>query len=289
VSTAGDLKLRPERARATHTAGREATALEGSRIFRWLVRAGFVARGITYGVIGALALAIALGAGRMGTTPNQEGALALIARSTVGRPALALICAGLLAYAIWKLTQGLFGYGPEGGGSAEVKDRVGNFAGGVAYVTFFAVAVRVLVGSPGNSSREPRQASSGILGWPGGELIVGGAGVALIVISLYQLYDALCGGFLKDSKASEMNPRERRLFLVLGRIGLSARALVFVLIGYFLLRTAIDYNPASATGVDGALARLHHQPLGAWLVGLVGAGLLIFAAHSIFEARYRRL
>jgi hypothetical protein len=46
-----------------------------------MVRAGFAARGITYGVIGALALAMALGAGTAGTAPNQQGALALIARA----------------------------------------------------------------------------------------------------------------------------------------------------------------------------------------------------------------
>jgi hypothetical protein len=253
------------------------------------VRAGFVARGLTYGVIGALAVSIALGTGRAGAAPNQQGALALIARSPVGRPALVLICAGLLAYALWKLTQGVFGYGPEGGGSRELKDRVGNFAGGVAYVVFFVVALRVLIGSAGNASGEPKQASSGILGWPGGEVIVGGAGLILMLISLYQLYEALRGGFLKDSKRGQMTRPERRLFLALGRVGLSARALVFALIGYFLLRTAVDYNPAKAIGVDGALARLHHQPLGPWLVGLVGAGLLTFALFSMFEARYRRL
>jgi hypothetical protein len=37
------------------------------------------------------------------------------------------------------------------------------------------------------------------------------------------------------------------------------------------------------------LAKLQHQPFGPWLLGLVAAGLLIFAVHSFFEARYRRL
>lgn len=289
MSSLAQLRLRSHRDRARRAARRDTQAVQGSRVFRWLVRGGFVARGITYGVIGGLALAIALGAGKAGATPNQQGALALIAQSPLGRPALVLICAGLLAYALWKLTQGAFGYGPEGGGSRELKDRVGNFAGGVAYVVFFVVAIRVLLGSGGNSSGEPRRASGGVLSWPGGEVIVGGAGLILILISLYQLYDALRGQFLNDSKAGQMNRSERRVFLGLGRVGLSARALVFALIGYFLLRTAIDYNPASATGVDGALARLHHQPLGPWLVGLVGLGLLTFATFSMFEARYRRL
>jgi hypothetical protein len=77
--------------------------------------------------------------------------------------------------------------------------------------------------------------------------------------------------------------------MVVGRVGLVARAMVFGLIGYFVLRTAIDYDPHEATGLDGALARVHHQPFGPWLLGLTAAGLIVFAAYSLFEARYRRL
>ena len=95
----------------------ETEAAERSRPFQWLVRAGFVARGITYGVTGALALALAAGAGTAGTAPNQLGALELIDRSWPGRAALVVIAAGLLAYALWKLTQGIFGAGPEGVGA----------------------------------------------------------------------------------------------------------------------------------------------------------------------------
>lgn len=268
---------------------REAEKLGDSPPVRWLVRTGFVARAITYGVIGALALAMALGAGTMGATPNQQGALALIARSTLGRIALVVICAGLLAYALWKLAQGVFGRGPEGGGSPAVHDRVANLAGGVVYVGFFVLAIRVLSGTSGNSSSEPRRATAGILGWPGGRVIVAVGGAVLIAISLYQLYDAVRGKFAKSVKAQHMGPAERRAFMFLGYIGLAARAVVFGLVGYFLLRTAIDFDPAKAVGVDGALARLHHQPLGPEALGLVAAGLLTFSAFSLLEARYRRL
>jgi hypothetical protein len=183
----------------------------------------------------------------------------------------------------------VFGRGPEGGGGTELKDRVANAAGGVVYVGFAAVAIRVLAGSGGNSSAEPREATSGVLGWPGGPVIVGIAGAGLMAISLYQLYDAFRGGFATEAKIERMGSDEHNLYLVLGRIGLSARALVFSLMGYFVLRAAIDYNPSQSIGIDGALARLHHRPWGAELVGLVAAGLLVFAAFSVMEARHRRL
>jgi Domain of Unknown Function (DUF1206) len=64
---------------------------------------------------------------------------------------------------------------------------------------------------------------------------------------------------------------------------------VLGLVGYFLLRTVIDFNPANAVGVNGALAAVHAEPCGPWLLGFVAAGLLIFGARSLMEAHYRRL
>ena len=259
------------------------------RPFCWLVRIGFLARGLTYAVIGALALALALGAGTAGTTPNQQGALALISRAPLGFIAVVLIVLGLLAYAVWKFIQGVRGRGPEGGGDSSGLDRIGNAAGGVAYLVFAAVAVRVLVGSGGDSSNAPKDAAAGVLGWPAGRWLVGAAGVAVIAVSVYQAYTAASGQFASDLKRGDMGREERRAFMVLGRLGLVSRALVFGVCGYFLVRTAIAFNPSSAVGVDGALARLHHQTFGPWIVGLVGVGLLVFAVYSLFEARYRRL
>lgn len=225
----------------------------------------------------------------MGAAPNQQGALALIARAPLGRAALVVLCAGLLAYSVWKLTQGIFGRGPEGGGDSQLMDRLASLGGGAAYLVFFALAVRVLSGSAGNASGEPEHAAAGVLGWPGGRLIVGFGGGLLIVISLYQIFDAVRGDFADEDKTHEMGTRERRLFMLLGYVGLTARALVFALVGYFLIRTAVDVDPGSAVGIDGVLARLHHQPYGPWILGFVALGLIIFAAFSLLEARYRRL
>lgn len=267
----------------------QALSVERSSAFRVLVRAGFVARALTYGVIGGVAAALAVGAGASSGSANQQGALTLIAHAPLGRVVVGVAAIGLLMYAVWKLSLAIIGRGPEGAGGMELTDRISNLAGAVVYFAFFAVAVRVLLGTAGNQASKERHTAAGVLGWPGGPVLVAIAGAALIAISAYQIYSALREDFAKESKTGEMGARERRVFLIAGRIGLSARALVFVLVGYFLIRTAIDYKPSSGLGLDGALAQVHAQPFGPFLLALVAAGLMVFAAFSLLEARYRRL
>jgi hypothetical protein len=266
---------------------RRALAVERSKLFEWSVRAGFITRGVTYGVIGGLAVALALGAGSADTTPNQQGALALIAQEPPGRVAVGVAAVGLLAYALWKLALGLVGRGPEGRRGKSFKDRMANLGAGLVYLGFFAIALQVLVGIAGRHAGTRAQAT-GVLGLPGGQLIVGLGGGVLVAVSLYQVFEAFRGNFIDDNKYGEMNGVERRVFVGLGGVGLVARAIVFGLVGYFLCRTAINFK-ASGVGIDGTLAEVHGQPFGNLILGAVALGLEIFAAFSFFEARYQRL
>ena len=248
-----------------------------------------MARGLTYGVIGGIALALAVGAGTRAGTPNQQGALRLIARAPLGGFFLGLVALGLLAYALWKLSLATFGYGPEGGGGRGLKDRGANLVGGIAYLALFTLSLRVLLGDAGNESSQQRRAAAGVLGWPGGRFLVAAAGGCLLAASVYQVYAAARRTFNRGKKVSEMDRGTRRLFDVVAPVGLGARAVVFGLVGYFLIATAVNFTPATGIGVDGSLADLHRQPFGAPLLATLALGLMIFAAFSFFEARYQQL
>jgi hypothetical protein len=65
--------------------------------------------------------------------------------------------------------------------------------------------------------------------------------------------------------------------------------IVFGLIGVFLIKAAVEYNPNTAIGLDGALRKLAAQTSGSVLLGLVAAGLIAFALYSLSDARYRRI
>ena len=81
------------------------------RPFEWLARAGLVARGVIYAIIGLLAIKLALGDG--GKTTDQNGALATIARQPFGKALLILMTIGLAGYASWRLVRAALGHGPE--------------------------------------------------------------------------------------------------------------------------------------------------------------------------------
>src|SRR5215211_4413654 len=97
--------------------------------FEWLARAGLVARGVIYAIVGVLAIKLALGDG--GKTTNQNGALETIAKQPFGKALLVLVAVGLAGYAIWRLVRAAIGHGAES--SDDGKERVGGVASGLVY------------------------------------------------------------------------------------------------------------------------------------------------------------
>jgi hypothetical protein len=252
--------------------------------FEWLSRAGFAARGLLYGVIGILAIKLALGHG--GNTANQQGALKAIAHQPFGKFLLLLVAIGLGGYAIWRFVRAALGHGPEGSDSGF--DRLAALGSGLVYAVLCVIAVTILLGSSGGSGA-PKKATAGVLGWPAGTWLVGIAGVFMIGIGLYQGYRGISNEFLDDSKTEEMSPAARRWMQWLGTFGYLARMVVFGLVGVFLIKAAVDFNPAKAVGLDGALAKIAHASYGPYALGVVAAGLIAFGLYSLTDVRYRRI
>ena len=255
-----------------------------SRQLEWLARAGLVARGVIYAIIAVLAIKLALGDG--GKATNQQGALKTIAHQPFGKALLVVVAIGLAGYAIWRLVRAAIGHGPEARDSG--KERLAGLASGIAYGLLCVAAVKILSAS-GTGSGGPQKAAGGVLDWTGGTWLVGLAGVVMLVVAAEQAYKGVTKEFLEKSKTAEMSREVRRAFTALGVFGHVARAVVFALIGYGLIRAAIDYDPHKAIGLDGALAKLGQASYGPVLLGVVAVGLLGFGAYSIADARYRKV
>ncbi len=163
-------------------------------------------------------------------------------------------------------------------------------ASGIAYVALCVTAVKILVGAnSAGGTNSPKRTTAGVLQWTGGTEIIAAIGAILIGVALYQGYLGVSKKFLEDSNTAQMSARTERAFSAIGVFGHLARMVVFALVGYGLIKAAVNYDPDKAIGLDGALSQLSQQSCGPLLLGVVAAGLIGFALYSIADARYCKI
>jgi hypothetical protein len=252
-----------------------------------VARLGLVAQGVSFGLVAVLAIKLALGEG--GKATDREGALRTIAHHPFGRVLVIALAAGFGCYALWRLSEAVFGHKLESRRDESPWKRAGALGKAAIYGSLSAAAVSVLLGerTTAGSGTKEQEATAGILGWPGGKWIVIGLAAAIGVAALWNLYRGLSRQFLEQLKTGEMSKRARSAATWIGVAGLVARGVVFALIAWFFFKAAADYDPEKARGLDGALRKLATAPYGAWLLGIVAAGLFAYGIFCLIEARYR--
>ncbi|MDQ0207692.1 DUF1206 domain-containing protein [Alkalicoccobacillus murimartini] len=247
-------------------------------------RIGYMSQGFVYILIGVLAFMAAIGVG--GDTEDTTGALQSLASIPFGEVVLWLVAIGLMGYVIWMLIRGIadtgnFGHGPKG-----IIIRIAFFSSAIIYASLAFNAAKFATHSGGSGGSDEQTYSQILLSQPFGQWLIGAAGAGIIGFAIYEGYKAYKELFMKEFKISEMNKHETRLTRTSGKIGLFARAIVFALIGFFLIRTAISADADETEGFDGALYELSQQPFGQWLLGAVALGLVVFGIYGIIYGRY---
>jgi hypothetical protein len=252
----------------------------------WAGRLGLVAKGAIYAIIGVLAIAVPLDLG--GKPSDREGALRTVAQQPFGKVLLIALAIGFAGYAVWRFVQAFLDRDDEGTGAKALAKRAGYLGRGLIYAASCALAVALVVGAGGGGGDE-QQETARVLEWPLGRWIVAAVGAGFAVAGAYNVYRSLTEKFRKDLREHEMAPDVRGWAIALGVLGHAARGVVFGLVGAFLLKAAIEYDPQEAIGLDGALRKLAQQAYGEWLLGVTAAGLIAYALFCFVQARYREV
>jgi hypothetical protein len=252
-----------------------------------LARAGMVAQGVMYLLVGGLAIELALGVG--GKTTDQRGALHTLADEWYGLAALLALAVGFAGYALWRFAVALLGEKMENEEEVGVAKRLLYAGRALIYAGLCYSALALVLTPSGGKSTTEDEATATVFDWPAGRWLVGATGVAIVGYGLWNGYRALSRNFEKDLKVEQMSAGERRLVRAVGRAGFAARGVVFTLIGIFVVKAALEYDPKEPVGLDGALQRLSEQPYGPALLGTVAAGLVAFGVFSLARARYREV
>ncbi|MGD6959404.1 DUF1206 domain-containing protein [Rossellomorea aquimaris] len=254
---------------------------------RGFARIGFISRGIVYMLIGALAIMAALGIG--GSTSDSSGAFSAVASKPFGEVILWILGLGLIGIVLWHLIQVV--KDPEHGKNdgKSMFRRLANLITGIAYgsLTYNAFAIAMHAKSSGSGSKQTLSAK--LLSQPFGQWVVGIVGLIIIGYALYEIHNAYTEKYTNKFKRHEMSEKEWELGRKTGKLGLYSRGIVFLLIGYFFIQTAITADPDKTQGLDGALSKIAQQPYGQWLLGIVAAGLVLYGAFQILTGKNRHM
>jgi hypothetical protein len=243
----------------------------------WIGRAGLATRGVLYGLVGLLAVRVALG--DWGERADKEGALYVVARQSLGRVLLIAVLLGMLAYAGWRLVLAWRG--------DETTSRLADAGRAMIYLLGAYSAIGVLKGTASGNKEQDWTAKAFEL--PAGAWLVGAVGLAIVAAGLWNGYRAVSGHWRKKIETGEMEGLTDRWATTVAVGGLLGRMAVFTLAGGFLVRAGVRHDPAKGVGLDAALKEVASKQYGPWVLLLFAVGLLSFALFSFVEARYRRI
>jgi hypothetical protein len=256
----------------------------------WTVRfarLGFAAKGIVYLAIAYLAALTAVH--RRGSAGGAKDAVTALSDAPLGTFAIGVIAFGLLGYVAWRMIEAISDPERHGSGAKGVAHRAGALFSGLAYASVSVYAFELLFGGPAEAGDDTRTYVARLIAKPYGEILVALAGLAVIGTGIVHLGIAWRRKFRKNLKTSQMSSGEIAWLDKAGFWGYSARAVVLLIIGWFLSYAALRSDARQARGLKGALQYIARQDYGPYLLGLVAVGLAGYGVLMLFEARYRKM
>ncbi|NEM08639.1 DUF1206 domain-containing protein [Geodermatophilus normandii] len=253
-----------------------------------LARVGLIAYGVVHLLIAWLALQLAWGGG--GQSADQSGAMGTLAASPVGKPLLWVLAIGLVALALWQIAEVLrWRSGWSATGEARkraVKKTVKAVAKTLVYVALAYTAFRFATGGGSSSSAQQQQTAAGVFGWPGGRWLVGLVGLVVIGVGVHHVLKGVKKSFLEEIDLASAPPGAERTVTRLGQVGYPAKGVALGVVGALFVWSAATFDPAKASGLDGALRTVLDAPFGKALLTLVALGIAAFGAFCFVRARY---
>lgn len=252
-----------------------------------LARAGWVAKGAVYVLMGLTAFAIGRGESS-GDEASPEGAVSQVASSRGGEALLGILAVGLALYAIWRLLSAALVHGGE---AKDWLDRIGYLFSAVFYGILAFTAGRVILSDtqPGDSNTVEKL-SKAMLESSIGRWVLLVVGLGVVVLGIYFIVEkGINKSFLDELSFKNASAQERRIVTTAGRIGWVGRGMVTAAVGFFVAKAAWEVDRDDARGFDRALRELAAHDQGQYLVLAAGIALIAYGVFCILSFRHQEL
>ena len=246
---------------------------------------GLAAKAITFLIIGILTFMAAINIG--GQKTGKLKVLEFLEKQTFGTVLLIIMGLGLLCYAFWCILQGIKDPENIGNQKKDIIKRLGAFISGLLYLGLAIIAFLNAFGSYSSSSNSKLMTkvfSSNL-----GLIALGAIGIIIIGIGIFQFTRIRQDKFESMFSQKVLNEEKRKKTLYTSAyIGLAARGIIFLLIGFFAIKAAASTDPEKIKTTTDVFSFLENSSYGSWLLGVVAIGLIAYAIYTLMLAKYRR-
>lgn len=261
-------------------------ALAGEWFDRY-ARAGFAAKGVTFGAVGLLMARVARG--QRGERADFAGAMQELSEHPALAILLVVLAFGMLGYAAWRILEGVADVEGEGSDLVGLAKRTAYVAVGFLYAGFAVYAFSILMGWGSDEEGVVRDITAEVIVWPGGRWLIGLVGLGVLGAGLAELWFALSGRFQVELGRDDIGKIERWGILATGALGHTGRALVYGAAGVFAIRAAREFDPEEARGVAETVRELATQPYGPLITGFAAAGFVAYGVYNCLLALHHHL
>ncbi|MGN6441771.1 MAG: DUF1206 domain-containing protein [Arthrobacter sp.] len=249
-----------------------------------LARAGFAVMALLHVILGAIAIAIALG------HPGEAeptGAIAQLADNPWGPFVMWGCVVACLGLALWQASEATLR-----ARSLPRKEQLAKLVSSgflaVAYGSVGLTFAGFALGQRSDSGDNTRDFSASLMDHPVGPWLLVALGLTILGIGIYFVVKGLRRGFKEELFHFE-GTRRGRLIDSLGVTGHVAKGIALDLTGLLFIIAAAKHRPEESTGLDGSLKALQDHPFGPTLLVAIGAGFIAYGIFALIRARFGRM
>jgi heme/copper-type cytochrome/quinol oxidase subunit 2 len=252
-----------------------------------LAKAGLIAKGCIYVLLGALAIMAALHIGHQSSASTDKSALlAMLGESGLGKVLLLVLAVGLLCYSTWRCVQAVRMLQA---GKKHYQKAARYFFSAAVYLFVCFSAIKLVLNKPVKKGDQQQDMASQLLSQPFGQWLVAAAALAIAGVGIYQMYYGWSEKYRKHTQKMNTQTGTATILLTTGKIGYLSRGIVWLVIAYLMLMAAFTGQSSRAGDTGKAFAFIETMPLGSLLLAIIAAGLVAYGVFSFVRARYEKL
>lgn len=246
------------------------------------VRLGLVAYGVVHLLIASIAVQLALGDGS--GSASGSGALSQLARTPLGGVLLYVVAAGFGALVVWRVIEAFTGHRAKDGKQRTFK-RAGSLLKAALYGSLGWTAFKIALGD-GSDGDSTDTTTAKIMVLPGGQILVGLVGLAILGYGARLVYRGLSESFVSNLDAKGSRGSDGRAYVTLGKVGYVSKGLALFVVAGLFVWAAWTQDPEKSGGLDQALHKVLQQPFGMPMLIAMGLGIGCYGLFCFAWAKH---